>query len=111
MRVPRLSGTLPSAFSPTRVRFVPPASSALMTSDPGYPPALRALPMVQASLASTGLVVSSKSFPYRHMPDSSLSVSRAPRPAGSTSSMASKPDAKPSASSPGRMTSKPSSPV
>ena len=42
-------------------------------------------PMVHASVASMGVVVSSMSFPYRQSPASSLRLSLAPRPAIRTS--------------------------
>ena len=51
---------------------------------------IKELPTVQSSAASTGVVSSSISFPYKHNPASNRKVSRAPKPASLTSSTPSK---------------------
>ncbi len=66
--------------------------------------------MVQARPASSGLTVSSMSWPYRFMPASRRSVSRAPRPAGLTPAATSAFHSA-SACVAGTPISKPSSPV
>ena len=67
--------------------------------------------MAQDSPASTGVVVSSMSLPYRHNPASRRRESRAPNPAGLTSGSSRSRRARRSASSAGTEISNPSSPV
>ena len=70
--VPSRAGALPSGFNPTRTRAGPSASSRRMRAAPGKPPSVRRrFWIVHVSPASTGEVVSSMSWPYRHSPASS----------------------------------------
>ena len=71
---PRAGG--PRDSSPTLRRATPPRSCAAITSAPGKPPRARlVLGMSHARAASTGVVASSMSLPYRHSPASSLARS------------------------------------
>jgi hypothetical protein len=74
-----------STINPTRRLGGPFFSWSRTFSEPMKPPsARRSFPITQERPASMGVVLSSRSFPYRHIPASSRSESRAPRPASWT---------------------------
>mmetsp|Transcript_61436 Transcript_61436/g.139075 ORF Transcript_61436/g.139075 Transcript_61436/m.139075 type:complete len:226 (-) Transcript_61436:448-1125(-) len=103
--------------SPTRFRdvFFSLPSGVRKCSAPKKPCSVRRRvlgpPMVHVKLPSIGVVVSSKSLPYRHNPASSRRESRAPRPAGLTEASARMASASLAASALGTESSNPSSPV
>lgn len=97
---------------PTRRRDTPSAIWARMTAPPRKSKASRRrLPTVQVSPASTGVMSSFRSLPYRHSPASRRSASRAPRPHSRTVVSPSSVSASATARSPGTEISNPSSPV
>mmetsp|Transcript_31032 Transcript_31032/g.72119 ORF Transcript_31032/g.72119 Transcript_31032/m.72119 type:complete len:310 (-) Transcript_31032:215-1144(-) len=116
---PSRTGAPPPTTKPARLRDADfSCSSRRMRSEPTKLPGSARLrfAITQSSEPSTGLVVSSKSLPYKQRPASSRSESRAPRPTGFTSSCAI--SASHSVTTPccaeeplGTATSKPSSPV
>mmetsp|Transcript_38782 Transcript_38782/g.97036 ORF Transcript_38782/g.97036 Transcript_38782/m.97036 type:complete len:227 (-) Transcript_38782:444-1124(-) len=111
MSAPSLAGG-PVVVSPTRFLLTPFLIWLIIVSAPRKPPsARRRFPTVQTSAASTGVVSSSASWPYRHRPASRRNESLAPSAAGWTASLLKSVLASLTACSLGTEISNPSSPV
>ena len=81
-----LAITLPSGLMPTLIFSLPFVNKLLILSQPLKPPiSFLFFAIAHFKFASTGLIFSFRSCPYKQRPASNLSVSLAPKPIGFTS--------------------------
>ena len=80
-----LAITFPSGLMPTLIFSEPLSNKFLILSQPLNPPnSFLFFAIAHFKFASTGLIFSFKSCPYKHSPASNLRVSLAPKPMGLT---------------------------